>query len=124
MFLVVRRRKPLNYLVCKTLCRRLLRRFGSEVFSKYVILVSILLCLGRLPDDDDTLESLDQSTLSSNEVMGESSFGTLLTAAGNLPLRQLHYRTHVLGFAIRTTIVQTHFNPFDECIEATYIRLH
>ena len=51
----------------------------------------------------------------------ETGFGALRTSVGNLPLKQLHYRTRIVGLAIQTTIAQTYYNPFDECIEATYI---
>ena len=70
-----------------------------------------------------TLPHIDESerapaTLGANETSG---FGALHTSAGNLPLKQLHYRTRIVGLAIHTTIAQTYYNPFDECIEATYI---
>lgn len=47
--------------------------------------------------------------------------GTLKTDVGNLPLKQLAYRSRVVGLAVQTTIKQTFYNPFDECIEATYV---
>jgi len=70
-----------------------------------------------------TLPNLDESVCDPATVhTGETSgFGALRTSAGNLPLKQLHYRTRIIGLAIHTTIAQTYYNPFDECIEATYI---
>lgn len=70
-----------------------------------------------------TLPRIDESerapdTSSTGEAAG---FGALRTSVGNLPLKQLHYRTRIVGLAIHTTIAQTYYNPFDECIEATYI---
>ncbi len=50
-----------------------------------------------------------------------SGFGAVESAFGNLPLRQLNYHTTMLGLAVRTTILQTYYNPFDEALEATYI---
>lgn len=50
-----------------------------------------------------------------------SGFGAVESQYGNLPLRQLNYHAAMLGLAVRTTILQTYYNPFDEAIEATYI---
>ena len=36
-------------------------------------------------------------------------------------LKQLGYQTRLIGLAVHTTITQTFYNPFDECIEATYL---
>jgi len=67
-----------------------------------------------------SLPRLDESTAES--TIGESSgFGALRTSVGNLPLKQLQYQTRIVGLAVHTTIAQTYYNPFDECIEATYI---
>ena len=63
-----------------------------------------------------TLPRFDQ-----DEATADSGFGALHSAAGNLPLKQLAYRTRIVGLVCRTTITQTFYNPFDECIEATYI---
>ncbi len=51
----------------------------------------------------------------------ETGFGSLSTSAGNLPLKQLGYHARVVGLAVRTTVTQVYYNPFDDCIEATYI---
>lgn len=55
------------------------------------------------------------------EAIDRGGFGALESEFGNLPLKQLGYHASVLGLAVRTTILQTYFNPFDEAIEATYI---
>jgi hypothetical protein len=51
----------------------------------------------------------------------KTGFGSLSTSVGNLPLKQLGYHARVVGLAVRTTVTQVNYNPFDECIEATYI---
>lgn len=48
-------------------------------------------------------------------------FGAVESEFGNLPLRQLSYHARMLGLAVRTTILQSYYNPFDEAIEAKYI---
>lgn len=70
-----------------------------------------------------SLPRLDESaTESATCGTGETSgFGALRTSVGNLPLKQLQYQTRIVGLAVHTTIAQTYYNPFDECIEATYI---
>ncbi|MEM6689107.1 MAG: ATPase, T2SS/T4P/T4SS family [Planctomycetota bacterium] len=50
-----------------------------------------------------------------------ASFGAMKSSVGNLPLKQLGYETRVVGLVARTTITQTYYNLFDECIEATYV---
>ena len=54
-------------------------------------------------------------------VAQERGIGSLSSSVGNLPLKQLAYQTRIVGFVRETTITQTYYNPFDECIEATYI---
>ena len=51
----------------------------------------------------------------------QSGFGALQCSVGNLPLARLAYETELVGLLCRTTITQTYFNPFDECIEAIYL---
>ncbi|MEZ6042478.1 MAG: VIT domain-containing protein [Planctomycetaceae bacterium] len=48
-------------------------------------------------------------------------FGAVTSSDGNLPLHQLHYHSQLTGLSVRTTIVQTYYNPFDEAIEANYV---
>ena len=48
-------------------------------------------------------------------------FGALASPHGNLPLKQLAYRSSVVALAVRTTILQTYYNPFDQPIEANYV---
>ncbi len=48
-------------------------------------------------------------------------FGAMGSKYGNLPLKQLAYRSSVVAIAVRTTILQTYYNPFDQPIEATYV---
>ncbi|WP_372724615.1 ATPase, T2SS/T4P/T4SS family [Novipirellula sp.] len=64
-----------------------------------------------------TLPRLDE--IDDSEV--KNGFGSLKTDVGNLPLQQLANRSRVVGLAVQTTIKQTFYNPFDECIEATYV---
>jgi len=70
-----------------------------------------------------SLPRLDASaTESATCGTGETSgFGALRTSVGNLPLKQLQYQTRIVGLAVHMAIAQTYYNPFDECIEATYI---
>ncbi|MEM7475841.1 MAG: VIT domain-containing protein [Planctomycetota bacterium] len=65
-----------------------------------------------------TLPRIDQDL---SQGLENAGFGALQATAGNLPLKQLGYKTQITGLATRTTIVQTFYNPFDECIEATYV---
>ena len=64
-----------------------------------------------------TLPRIDQD--SSDQPTG--GFGALRTEHGNLPLAALAYRTRVSGLAVSTTILQTFYNAYNECIESTYI---
>ncbi|TWU56718.1 Type II secretion system protein E [Rubripirellula tenax] len=64
-----------------------------------------------------TLPRIDQA----DEADTPLGFGSLKTDIGNMPLKQLGYHTRVVGMGAATTIKQTFYNPFDECIEATYI---
>lgn len=57
----------------------------------------------------------------SNFEEPRGGFGALSTNDGNLPLKQLWYHARLVGLTVRTTILQTYYNPFDEPIEATYI---
>lgn len=50
-----------------------------------------------------------------------AGFGALRSRHGNLPLAALAYHTRIRSLAFSTTITQTFYNPFDECIEANYI---
>lgn len=50
-----------------------------------------------------------------------SGFGALQSRHGNLPLAALAYETRLSGLAVSTTLTQTFYNPYDECIEATYV---
>jgi Ca-activated chloride channel homolog len=50
-----------------------------------------------------------------------AGFGAMATKHGNLPLKQLAYHSSVVALAVRTKILQTYYNPFDQPIEATYI---
>ncbi|MGI9471637.1 MAG: VIT domain-containing protein, partial [Rubripirellula sp.] len=51
----------------------------------------------------------------------QQGFGALRSPHGNLPLQQLSYHAQLVGLSLRTTVVQTFYNPFDEFIEANYI---
>lgn len=78
----------------------------------------------KSPSEDDEVkrEFWDQTAALPHSGAGEiSGFGALRTSVGNLPLKQLQYRTRIVGLAVHATIAQTYYNPFDECIEATYI---
>lgn len=48
-------------------------------------------------------------------------FGALECDYGNLPLKQLVYHVSVVGLALRSSILQTFYNPYDQPIEAIYI---
>ena len=64
-----------------------------------------------------TLPRMDEAPRGSSE----SGFGAMQSKHGNLPLAALAYKTRLSGLAISTTLTQTFYNPYDECIEATYI---
>jgi|GEM_PF-6404041 len=67
------------------------------------------------------LPRLDENLDTTSNSNSESGFGAVKCKAGNLPLKQLGYKTQIVGLTTRTTVAQTFFNPFDECIEAIYI---
>ncbi len=55
------------------------------------------------------------------DLQATSGFGAVQSEHGNLPLSQLSYHAQVIALAVRTTILQTYYNPFDQTIEAEYI---
>jgi Ca-activated chloride channel family protein len=52
---------------------------------------------------------------------GESGFGSMSTARGNLPLAALEVRGRVTGLLVRNAVTQTFVNTHAEPLEATYI---
>ena len=70
-----------------------------------------------MPFVDTTLDPADVEQLP-EEKQGH---GTLKTAQGNLPLKQMDVNATISGLLCRTTVRQTYVNATDQVLEATYI---
>jgi Ca-activated chloride channel homolog len=68
------------------------------------------------------LEVLDAAELTRcAPVDPDGGAGALRTAAGNLPLRRLEVRAHLVGLTSRVVLAQRFVNPHAEPLEATYV---
>jgi Ca-activated chloride channel family protein len=70
-----------------------------------------------MPFVDTTLNAADVEQLP-EEKQGH---GTLKTAQGNLPLKQMDVKAVIVGLLCRTTVRQTYVNSTGQPLEATYI---